>query len=202
MITSMITTFSTVIGISEIDINDSFISTIKNLEYRRVENNNGYISTELNLLSNAELIDIKKEILDTAKEYLINILRVSDSYKLVITTSWANKHSPNDFSQEHDHSNAILTGILFVDVNEFSGKSIFLNPQQNLGLSLELNYQDFNQFNVNKIEMNPKNGDLLLFPASLKHSVSKNLSDQDRYTIAFNIFVSGIYGSHERTLLL
>jgi hypothetical protein len=99
MITSMITTFSTVIGISEININESFISTIKNLEYRRVENDNGYISTELNLLSVPNLIDIKKEILDTAKEYLINILRVSDSYKLVITTSWANKHSPNDLSQ-------------------------------------------------------------------------------------------------------
>jgi len=202
MITSLITTFISAIGVSKIELSDSTVSLIKSLEYRRVENNNGYISNNLNLLEGDMFLDIKKEILDNTNHYLTNILKISDGYELNITTSWANKHAPGDFSQEHNHVNSIISGILFVDVDENSGKNIFYNPQQNLGLSLELNYQEFNQFNSNFIETQPGTGDLFLFPSSLKHSVTKNLSDQDRYTIAFNIFLNGTYGSHERSLSL
>jgi uncharacterized protein (TIGR02466 family) len=202
MITSIITTFSTAIGVSKITLDDSIIDFIKNLEYRRVENNNGYISTSLNLLNNHELVDLKKSIIDSVRSYANNILKVSEDCRFDLTTSWANKHSTTDFSQEHDHVNSLFSGILFVDIPEDSGNSIFYNPNPNLGLSLEFNYTDYNQYNSNKIEMKPTAGDLLIFPSSLKHSVTKNTSIDDRYTIAFNVFATGQFGSHERSLVV
>ena len=202
MITSIITTFSTAIGVSKIKLDDSIVNSIKDLEYRRVENDNGYISIDLNLLNKHELIDLKKSIIDSVRSYIHSIVKVSEDCRFELTTSWANKHSTSDFSQEHNHVNSLISGILFISIPEDSGNNVFYNPNPNLGLSLEFNYTDFNQYNSNKIEMKPTAGDLLIFPSSLKHSVTKNKSNDDRYTIAFNVFAIGQFGSHERSLTI
>ena len=41
--------------------------------------------------------------------------------------------------------------------------------------------------NQNIAEIKPNEGDLLLFPAYLPHSVGMNESDEDRIVISFNI---------------
>ena len=43
------------------------------------------------------------------------------------------------------------------------------------------------EFNQNIAQIKPKEGDLLLFPAYLPHSVGMNLSEEDRIVISFNI---------------
>ena len=45
-------------------------------------------------------------------------------------------------------------------------------------------------------------GDLLLFPSHLLHRVEDNMSDKDRYMIAFNYFLEGEIGSHTGALNL
>ena len=40
---------------------------------------------------------------------------------------------------------------------------------------------------MNVAQIKPMEGDLLLFPAYLPHSVGMNLSDEDRIVISFNI---------------
>ena len=37
------------------------------------------------------------------------------------------------------------------------------------------------------MEITPKEGDLLIFPAYLYHAVSENLSEEDRIIISFNV---------------
>jgi uncharacterized protein (TIGR02466 family) len=43
------------------------------------------------------------------------------------------------------------------------------------------------EFNQNVAQIKPQEGDLLLFPAYLPHSVGMNLSDEDRIVISFNV---------------
>ena len=119
-----------------------------------------------------------------------------------MSTSWANKHDTSDYSQEHSHNNSIVSGIYYISVEDSSGNLVFANPNANLGLSLELNLQDFNQFNSNEAIVVPKNGDLFLFPSSLRHKVEKNKSPNQRYSIAFNVMAKGMYGTHEKELLI
>ena len=40
---------------------------------------------------------------------------------------------------------------------------------------------------VGTVEIEPKEGDLLIFPSYLYHSVGKNLSSEDRIIISFNV---------------
>ena len=46
------------------------------------------------------------------------------------------------------------------------------------------------ELNQNAVEIAPKEGDLLIFPAYLSHAVNRNLSDEDRVVISFNIDIS------------
>ena len=43
------------------------------------------------------------------------------------------------------------------------------------------------EFNQNVAQIKPVEGDLLIFPAYLPHSVGMNLSQEDRIVISFNI---------------
>ena len=46
------------------------------------------------------------------------------------------------------------------------------------------------EFNQNGVEINPAEGDLLIFPAYLMHGVNRNQSDDDRVVVSFNIDIS------------
>lgn len=200
--TTLISTFSTALYHSNIPVDINFEEDIKNLEYLRVKNDNGYISSNYHLLDLAEFINIKKIIMDNVKTYVYDILRIKNSYQLYMSTSWANRHDVDDYSQEHCHNNSIVSGIYYISVEETSGNLVFASPNPNLGLSLELNLQDYNQFNSNEVILVPKNGDLFLFPSSLKHKVEKNKSPSQRYSIAFNVMAKGMYGAYEKELLI
>ena len=41
----------------------------------------------------------------------------------------------------------------------------------------------------------PKNNQLFIFPSWLLHSVSNNESDQERYSLAFNVYIKGKIGT-------
>ena len=43
------------------------------------------------------------------------------------------------------------------------------------------------------INVNPNEGDLLIFPSYLHHSVEENLSGEDRIVISFNISIDKNY---------
>jgi uncharacterized protein (TIGR02466 family) len=200
--TTLISIFPTALYHTNISVEENFQQDIENLEYLRVKNDNGFISKNYHLLENASYANFKKNLLDHTKTYLYDILKIKKSYRLEITTSWANKHSFGDYSQEHNHNNSIVSGIYYTNVNEESGDLIFTNPFSNFGLSLDVQLDNYGQFNSNEARITPKNGDLFLFPSALKHRVDKNRSTSDRFSIAFNIMARGTYGIYERELLI
>ena len=49
-------------------------------------------------------------------------------------------------------------------------------------------------------EVNP--GKLVVFPSNLMHRVEENKSDENRYSLAFNLFCKGNLGHNESQLTL
>ena len=45
--------------------------------------------------------------------------------------------------------------------------------------------------------MTPKNGDVYMFPSSTVHSVSSNMTNNDRHSLAFNVHIKGKLGTKE-----
>ena len=48
----------------------------------------------------------------------------------------------------------------------------------------------------------PVSGKLVLFPSHVKHKVLPLTSNEDRYTISFNTFVSGVLGENNHSVYL
>ena len=80
-------------------------------------------------------------------------------------------------------------------MDEKSGE-FFVYPKGNLfGPQLNFEKEKDNALNADAAGFTPKNGDLYLFPANIKHDVSSNNSDLKRLSLAFNYMMRGIIKS-------
>ena len=98
---------------------------------------------------------------------------------------WFNVNGPGAYNTVHNHQDAILSGVFYVDV-----------PEENMG-NIEFYRDDdsqyylppleaYNGFTKQKHVIEPKAGMLLLFPAWVKHAVQGNMSNRERISISFN----------------
>ena len=127
-------------------------------------------------------IDIQRYVADTFKEYGWKY----EPKKVNLTEMWAIINKKNNFNLEHTHPNNYLSAAYYVKAPDNCGSFKVTNP--NLISRERITASEKNtEFNQNIAQIKPKEGDLLLFPAYLPHSVGMNLSEEDRIVISFNI---------------
>lgn len=182
----VIPAFSSPIFNSHINfIGDEELKYIQNLKFNRTALKNGWITRQNNLLYDEELIELKKKIEERFNFFKSEILKIKEEF--YICDSWAIKHKKNDFSQIHNHSNSIFSGILYLDVDESSGKIIFEDTQHE---TFNLSYSQWNIYNSKSWEFLPKRGQILIFPSKVNHLVMKSESRIERLALAFNFFLT------------
>ena len=79
-----------------------------------------------------------------------------------------------------------MSAAYYVKVSKNCGTIKFLNPNSISRERHPLIEKD-TDLNKNTVEITPNEGDLLIFPAYLTHSVNRNMSGEDRVVISFNI---------------
>ena len=107
-------------------------------------------------------------------------------------TYWIMINCPNSYNTSHTHPDAHFSGVLWLKVPENSGKIKFDNPFNHSGYTEILSYlpelKDQTAF-YNGMSYDPKVGRMISFPASLRHEVGINESNEDRIAISYNIHV-------------
>lgn len=174
---------------------------VRSVPHSRVEADNGYASDDQHLLDAPELKYLKKQIMIHVNKFMAD-MRVPPEVEFYITCSWSMLHDKGDYSGEHYHQNSLISGIVYLNVDEQSGSVVFKRDWQTLfpnAVSPEFNA--FNAYNCDTVGFTPKNGELYLFPSFLKHNVTASESDIDRRCIAFNVFAKGPIHSGEATYL-
>jgi len=108
--------------------------------------------------------------------------------KAKIIGMWSIINKKGSFNIQHNHPNAYLSAAYYVKVPENSGNIKFFDPkeQKNIRYPKIKNYTDISAVIT---EITPKEGDLLIFPSYLYHSVGENLSEDDRIIVSFNVDV-------------
>lgn len=182
------------IGIYQKKINvEESVEFIKGLDYNRVYEDNGYISKHKNVLDMPELYSLRKDIEIALIAYSIE-LKLKD-VRLEIQNSWVMKHIEGDYSPVHHHKNSVISGIVYIEVNEESGEISFYNNNTTLFHStLEPEFWEYNKLNSSSFNIKPETGDILIFPSHLQHSVGRNDINKERYALAFNVFPRGKLG--------
>ena len=104
----------------------------------------------------------------------------------VLLNGWINVNPPGGYNSPHQHSDAHLSGVYYVDVprskSDAGGSIEFLSPHPVRLLSTVIRNQMFSD----RVRVQPSDGDLLIFPSQLTHWVHPNDSGKPRVTIAFN----------------
>jgi len=173
-----------------------YLKKIKfNLTKYSDENKNAcYISENLNVFN--DLNFLKNKIEENVKHYLYNVFEYKMDYKFL--NSWATKVEIGGFSQKHSHRNTFLSGVYYPLGNKDFKIKFY---KENLGF-WDIKTNNINFFNLTNICFNiEKDNTLLLFPSSLTHSIEKNISGTDRYSIAFNINPSGYIGESDNGII-
>jgi len=130
-------------------------------------------------------IDLSEHFI-SLKDKLFPVLKViSDDIEmnLRLNNSWVNINRKNNSNRIHTHRGAAFSGTVYLKTNPNSGKIVFLNPTMSEAFPIDDTIKYFYGYS----EIIPKVGDVLIFPAYLRHYVDSNLSDEDRISIAFNM---------------
>ena len=138
-----------------------------------------YRETNVNTQILSEIsIDVTKPL----KEY-------SDQSKIKIENkiihSWFNIQYKESILKEHVHPNSILSGGLYINIGEKASKLYFHNP--NPLISYIAKNEPLNDYSCEEYYLNPKKGDLIIFPSWLKHGSNQEKNFySDRTVISFN----------------
>lgn len=154
---------------------------------------NAFVSNDNYILNNKKLKKIKKDILNEINFYKDTVLQVKDNIKCYIKNSWLMFHNYNDFSNNHYHINSFISGILYIKTPKDCGNIVFHTSQMNHSIFPLINipFKKYNEYNSSTFTFEVKENQLLLFPSSLIHSVEKNLSNDTRICLAFNVLIKG-----------
>ena len=112
--------------------------------------------------------------------------------KLNITDCWINVNQKNNWNFPHNHlgSGAIISGVYYVTADKDCGDITFLNPDNSFNSIFNEtgSHEFFTPYNSSRWSVEPKQGKLILFPASLFHLVEPSQSEQERISVSFNIY--------------
>lgn len=171
---------------TNIEIPESFVEYILSLCYEKTPSydiHKNWASESFDVLSGY----VKDVVLNLFHEFAKKELGYEGKFK--ISSSWATKIEPNGSTQNHVHSNVYYSGVLYLDI---CSPLILESPFQLWDIN---NKAHTTISNMKVCEFSPKRGDIIFFPSYLRHSVAKNKTKNDRYSVAFNIIPCVPYGS-------
>ncbi len=195
--------FSSPIAIMQLPkLTEKEFNFVLNIDYERMFSNNGFYSINKYILNSLELIECKRKILDHLQIYVRDILKISSDISFKLTNSWIVKNIPEDYASGHIHENSLISGVLYLKVPQDSGNIVFHREFFPFTRLISLKYTERNLFNCDSYSLTPKEGLLLFFPSIVGHSITKNISDQNRYSLSFNFFPTGKFGSEDSALTI
>ena len=150
----------------------------------------GGISKNNYILNGKKYFKLKNYILSHCKEYGKIILGL-DSDEYIMTQSWITVKPPGTCHVPHNHSNSVISGVLYYDLyNEDTPGITFTKDDRSQFLLLQasqLKENEKNEFNSEEITFKINTNSLIIFPSWLTHGVKTNNSNNTRKSIAFNV---------------
>ena len=148
----------------------------------------------LDMINQPEFKEFSHFLIQTLKEVNDTIfgqhLKHMQMMRCNISNSWFSINRKGSWHRAHTHGSSIWSVVYYPKSSESGGEIIFTNS---LG-SYQEHWPYFTraksnneQYLTKEIIINPKEGDLIMFPGYLVHSVDTYNGDEDRICLSFNI---------------
>lgn len=195
----VVSLFPTAVGMFDLgrDLNEAEKSVLLNQEMR--PNMGNTTSADRFILRKEELSGLRSFIQTSINTYFEEIIAPSKEASLYITQSWVNYSEPGQWHHSHEHPNSILSGVFYVQSDNEKDRIYFEN---NSYQQIQFPTEKYNLYNSKTWWIEAKQGRLVIFPSSLRHSVSAVTADKTRVSLSFNTFANGMIGAEESLTLL
>ena len=178
---------------------------LRSLEYASAAQTGGVYnfrtSLDKKVLHRPELKSVHDVVMKEVDLYAHGVCGVSRHVEFYITNSWINVHTRGQAAGQHIHGNSLISGVLYLQVNDASGDLVFHRDIYSLipfPPTLDFDVDQFNIYNCKSWSYRPKVNDICLFPSTVMHSADANASDEERWCLAFNVFARGTFGPLHR----
>ena len=151
-----------------------------------------YKNIDDELISPRDLVEYVAPIFSTFKTKILQMMNdhfvrfTSQSYPSTtedipyeFTSAWLTIQPPGEFYQMHVHPNAILTGTYYLNTPDDCGNLVLIDTQDVA--------VDPQNGSVKIIDIIPKEGKMVFFPAYVMHEVRRNDSNQVRISLTFDL---------------
>jgi len=194
--TPMFGVFSWLTNIKDVIDNDALIEYAYHLQDTKpsinVSNRLGYHSPQISHVrgkGDSRYLPLVQEVVSFTRSIIEDRLYSDISNKQFGVESWVNINYPYAYNQPHIHGgDVLLSCVYYAKVPENSGEFYFQQPKI-LSDIISDKLIDKHPFFAVKRGINPKVGDLMVFPGWVEHGVEQNFSDEDRISYAFNVKV-------------
>ena len=165
---------------------------IDTLDWIEQKANGNFKSKDTYLLKHEQFKNIKNFINESINKFTKNISQ-SDQ-RLVVTQSWMNKNPKGSKHHEHVHPNSIISGVFYFKQDP---KLPPISFSKSIQSAMKLDPKKYNNLNSETFLLPCTDGELILFPSNLKHSVPVNMSEEPRISMSFNTFSVDVLGSED-----
>lgn len=148
----------------------------------------GAVSTEKNVLDMNPVL--KQKLHSIVYDYVQTIMGYICDVQF--TTSWFARTYEDGFCEEHMHSNAWFSGIIYYGEYEKDTAPIQFTDSNPHSVCVKVS--EFNFFNAFAWNIQPEHALIVMFPSELRHKVLKNKSQWTRNALAFNVMPKGDVG--------
>jgi len=165
---------------------------IDTLDWIKQKANGNFKSKDTYLLKHEQFKNIKNFINESINKFTKEISQ-SDQ-RLVVTQSWMNKNPKGSKHHEHVHPNSIISGVFYFKQDPKLPPISFSKAIQS---AMKLDPKKYNNLNSETFLLPCTDGELILFPSNLKHSVPINMSEESRISMSFNTFSIDVLGTED-----
>lgn len=184
--------FPTVVG--EYNLGRNFSEQEKEIfrSLNEMEKNIGNLNTvNKNVLDIEGLKSVKDKIIFCSEQYINKIINPKNKIVPYVTQSWINFTNMNQYHHKHNHSNSLLSGVMYIYADSNIDRITF---HDNRYYQINLPPKNYTRINSSSWDIGVKTNDIFIFPSHLVHEVKTSSNENPRISLAFNIFISGIIG--------
>ena len=159
---------------------------------------------EFQISNNPEFSWLNKEVTKYCYKYLQEFGLDTTKLSLFSSKSWPVICNPEQLSdkdsfviQRHNHMNSHLSVVFYLQTDNKKGGDLKLHisPTHPICYVPFIPYlKEVTYLSLNSIKYQPTNGQLIIFPSSIEHEVSLYYGSLPRYSIIYDIIVTGNEG--------
>jgi uncharacterized protein (TIGR02466 family) len=169
----------------------SELDFMKKLKSNVVNNTGNTRTKDTYVLNEAPFKKLKKDLNIMVKDYFNKVV-CSKDITPYITQSWLNYTKQNQFHHRHSHANSFVSGVLYIDVDSEVDRIYFHNKHQP---TIKVEVSEYNLHNSPSWWFPISSGLVVMFPSDTIHEVKSKEKDNERISLAFNVFIKGTLGN-------